>query len=201
MSAIKHADGIKRCPWCGTDPLYVAYHDTEWGVPERDDRALFEKLLLDGFQAGLSWITILRKRDNFRRAFDDFEPEKIARYDKRKTAALMKDAGIIRNRMKIDGAVASARVYLDIMEKGPGFSNYLWDFVDGKPLDGKRKTIKQIPAETELSRKISKDLKVRGFKFCGPTIVYAFMQAVGMVNDHLTTCHRHKTVGEKKRGR
>ena len=201
MSAIKHEDGIRRCPWCGTDPLYVAYHDTEWGVPERDDRALFEKLLLDGFQAGLSWITILRKRDNFRRAFDDFEPEKIARYDKRKTAALMKDAGIIRNRMKIDGAVASARVYLDIMEKGPGFSNYLWDFVDGKPLDGKRKTIKQIPAETELSRKISKDLKARGFKFCGPTIVYAFMQAVGMVNDHLTTCHRHKAVGEKKRRR
>ncbi|HEX5778935.1 MAG TPA: DNA-3-methyladenine glycosylase I [Xanthobacteraceae bacterium] len=201
MTAIKHTDGIKRCPWCGTDPLYVDYHDTEWGVPEHDDRALFEKLLLDGFQAGLSWITILRKRDNFRRAFDDFEPEKIARYDKRKTAALMKDAGIIRNRMKIDGAVLSARAYLDIMEKGPGFSSYLWDFVDGKPLDGKRKTIKQIPAETELSRKISKDLKARGFKFCGPTIVYAFMQAVGMVNDHLTTCHRHKTVGEKKRRR
>ncbi len=201
MSAIKHADGIKRCPWCGTDPLYVAYHDTEWGVPERDDRALFEKLLLDGFQAGLSWITILRKRDNFRRAFDDFVPEKIARYDKRKTAALMKDAGIIRNRMKIDGAVKSARVYLDIMENGSGFSNYLWDFVDGKPLDGKRRTTKQIPAETELSRKISKDLKARGFKFCGPTIVYAFMQAVGMVNDHLTTCHRHKSVGEKKRRR
>ena len=201
MSAIKHEDGIHRCPWCGTDPLYVAYHDTEWGVPERDDRALFEKLLLDGFQAGLSWITILRKRDNFRHAFDSFDPEKIARYDKRKTAALMKDAGIIRNRMKIDGAVQSARVWLDIMEKGPGFSSYLWDFVDGKPLDGKRKTIKQIPAETELSRKISKDLKARGFKFCGPTIVYAFMQAVGMVNDHLETCHRHKTVSGKKRRR
>ena len=201
MSAIKHTDGISRCPWCGTDPLYVAYHDEEWGVPERDDRALFEKLLLDGFQAGLSWITILRKRDNFRRAFDGFAPDKIARYDKRKIAALMKDAGIIRNRMKIDGAVASARVYLDIMVKGPGFSKYLWNFVDGEPLDGKRKTIKQIPAETELSRKISKDLKARGFKFCGPTIVYAFMQAVGMVNDHLTTCHRHKTVGEKKRRR
>jgi DNA-3-methyladenine glycosylase I len=199
MSAVKHPDGIRRCPWCGTDPLYVEYHDTEWGVPERDDRALFEKLLLDGFQAGLSWITILRKRDNFRRAFDDFAPEKIARYDAKKRAALMRDAGIIRNRMKIDGAVASARVYLDIMEKGPGFSNYLWDFVDGKPIDGKRKTIKQIPAETELSRKISKDLKTRGFKFCGPTIVYAFMQAVGMVNDHLATCHRHKTVGEKDR--
>jgi DNA-3-methyladenine glycosylase I len=201
MSAIKHADGIHRCPWCGTDPVYVAYHDEEWGVPERDDQALFEKLLLDGFQAGLSWITILRKRDHFRRAFDQFDPEKIARYDARKRAALMKDAGIIRNKMKIDGAVASARVYLDIMEKGPGFSAYLWDFVDGEPLDGKRKTIKQIPAETELSRKISKDLKQRGFKFCGPTIVYAFMQAVGMVNDHLVACHRHEAVAGKKRRR
>jgi DNA-3-methyladenine glycosylase I len=201
MSAIRHADGIKRCPWCGTDPLYVAYHDEEWGVPERDDRALFEKLLLDGFQAGLSWITILRKRDNFRRAFDGFEPETIARYDKRKRAALMKDAGIVRNRMKIDGAVLSARAYLDIMEKGPGFATYLWDFVGGEPIDGKRRTIKQIPAETELSRKIAKDLKARGFKFCGPTIVYAFMQAVGMVNDHLTTCHRHRTVAERRRRR
>jgi DNA-3-methyladenine glycosylase I len=201
MSAVKHPDGIHRCPWCGTDPLYVEYHDTEWGVPERDDRALFEKLLLDGFQAGLSWITILRKRDNFRRAFDDFKPEKIARYDARKKKSLMRDAGIIRNKLKIDGAVLSARVYLDIMEKGPGFAAYLWDFVDGAPIDGKRKTIKQIPAETELSRKISKDLKARGFKFCGPTIVYAFMQAVGMVNDHLVACHRHRGVAEKKRRR
>jgi DNA-3-methyladenine glycosylase I len=169
----------------------MAYHDTEWGVPERDDRALFEKLLLDGFQAGLSWITILRKRDNFRRSFDGFVPDKIARYDKRKLASLMKDAGIIRNRMKIDGSVASARAYLEIMETGPGFANYLWDFVDGEPIVNRRKTIKQIPAESDVSRKISKDLKARGFKFCGPTIVYAFMQAVGMVNDHLVTCHRH----------
>jgi DNA-3-methyladenine glycosylase I len=177
----------------------VRYHDKEWGVPERDDRALFEKLLLDGFQAGLSWITILRKRENFRRAFDGFKPEKIARFDKRKRASLMKDAGIIRNRLKIDGAVLSARAYLDIMEKGPGFAEYLWDFVDGEPLDGRRKTIKQIPAETELSRKISKDLKQRGFKFCGPTIVYAFMQAVGMVNDHLVTCHRHAALSKRRR--
>jgi DNA-3-methyladenine glycosylase I len=199
MSAIKHADGVHRCPWCDTDPVYVDYHDTEWGVPEYDDRALFEKLLLDGFQAGLSWITILRKRDNFRRAFDGFEPAKIARYDARKKASLMKDAGIVRNKMKIEGAVLSARGYLDIMEKGPGFSRYLWDFVDGEPLDGKRKTMKQVPAETELSKTISKDLKARGFKFCGPTIVYAFMQAVGMVNDHLVTCHRHATAGKKKR--
>jgi DNA-3-methyladenine glycosylase I len=198
MSAIKHEDGLRRCPWCGTDPVYVEYHDTEWGVPEWDDRALFEKLILDGFQAGLSWITILRKRDNFRRAFDDFKPEKIARYDARKRAALMKDAGIVRNRMKIDGTVESARVYLEIMDKGPGFSNYLWDFVDGRPLDGKRKTMKQIPVASDVSIKLSKDLKARGFKFCGPTIVYAFMQAVGMVNDHLVTCHRHAKVGKAK---
>jgi DNA-3-methyladenine glycosylase I len=190
-SAIKHEDGLARCPWCGADALYVAYHDAEWGVPERDDRALYEKLILDGFQAGLSWITILRKRENFRRAFDGFRPEKIARYDKKKRAALMKDAGIIRNRAKIEGSVLSARAYLEIME-GPGFSAYLWDFVDGEPLVFNRRSIRDIPAETPLSRKISKDLKERGFKFCGPTIVYAFMQAVGMVNDHLVACHRHR---------
>jgi DNA-3-methyladenine glycosylase I len=189
-----HPDGLVRCPWCGTDPLYVAYHDTEWGVPERDDRALFEKLILDGFQAGLSWITILRKRDDFRRAFDGFRPEKIARYDRRKRAALMKDAGIIRNKMKIDGTVESARAWLEIQEKGPGFSAYLWAFTDGEPIVNRHSTIRQIPAETPLSRKISRDLKQRGFKFVGPTIVYAFMQAVGMVNDHLVTCHRHKAV-------
>ena len=185
------ADKLVRCPWCGSDPLYVAYHDTEWGVPERDDRALYEKLVLDGFQAGLSWITILRKRDNFRRAFDGFKPEKIARYDRKKTAALMRDAGIVRNRMKIDGTVASARAWLDIMENGPGFSEYLWGFVDGRPKVNRFRTRGQIPAETDLSRKIAKDLKARGFKFCGPTIAYAFMQAVGMVNDHLVKCHRH----------
>ena len=201
MSAMKHPDGIHRCPWCGVDPLYVEYHDTEWGVPERDDRALYEKLILDGFQAGLSWITILRKRDNFRRAFDGFKPEKIARYDARKKASLMKDAGIVRNKMKIDGTVASARAWLDIMEEGPGFSDYLWDFVAGEPIDGKRRTIKQIPAANDVSQRISRDLKARGFKFCGPTIVYAFMQAVGMVNDHLVTCHRHEAVGKAKRGR
>ena len=182
---------IRRCPWAGTDPLYVAYHDEEWGVPEYDDRALYEKLVLDGFQAGLSWITILRKRDAFRRAFDDFEPEKIARYKQKKVEALMQDAGIVRNRMKIDGAVASARAWLDMMETAPGFSAFLWDFVDGKPIVNRYKTTGQIPAETALSRTISKELKLRGFKFCGPTIVYAFMQATGMVNDHLTTCHRH----------
>ncbi|HEY1475206.1 MAG TPA: DNA-3-methyladenine glycosylase I [Pseudolabrys sp.] len=190
-AAVHHADGLQRCPWPKQDPLYVAYHDEEWGVPEWDDRALFEKLILDGFQAGLAWITILRKRENFRRAFDDFDPEKIARYRKRKIESLMKDAGIVRNRAKIEGAVASARAYIDIMERGPGFSTLLWDHLDGRPRVNQFRSTKQVPAETELSRKMSKELIGRGFKFVGPTIVYAFMQAVGMVNDHLVTCHRH----------
>jgi DNA-3-methyladenine glycosylase I len=186
-----HADGLVRCPWPKDDPLYVAYHDEEWGVPEFDDRALYEKLVLDGFQAGLSWITILRKRENFRRAFDDFNPEKIARYTPKKIERLMQDAGIVRNRLKIEGAVLSARGWLDVMEKGPGFSELLWDFCDGKPRVNKFRTIRQVPAETPVSRAISKELAGRGFKFVGPTIVYAFMQAVGMVNDHLVTCYRH----------
>ena len=190
--AIKHADGILRCPWPKEDiPLYVTYHDTEWGVPEYDDRALYEKLMLDGFQAGLSWITILRKRDNFRKAFDNFEPEKIARYTPKKISALMQDAGIVRNRSKIEGAIASARVWLEIQEKGDGFSNLLWGHLDGRPKVNMFKTTKSVPAETPLSKVMSKDLSSRGFKFVGPTIVYAFMQAVGMVNDHLVTCHRH----------
>ncbi len=184
-------DGLVRCPWPKQDPLYVAYHDNEWGVPEYDDRALYEKLVLDGFQAGLSWITILRKRENFRKAFDGFEPEKIARYTPKKIERLMQDAGIVRNRAKIEGAVFSARGWLEIMENGPGFSTLLWDHVDGKPKDNRFRTIKQVPAETEISRKLSKELIGRGFKFVGPTIVYAFMQAVGMVNDHLVGCHRH----------
>ena len=189
--ALLHADGLHRCPWPKVDPLYVAYHDEEWGVPEYDDRALYEKLILDGFQAGLSWITILRKRENFRRAFNEFDPEKVAHYPKRKIESLMKDAGIIRNRAKIEGAVGSARAYLKIMESGPGFSAFLWDFLDGQPKQNKFKSTRQVPAETELSRKMSKELIARGFKFVGPTIVYAFMQAVGMVNDHIVTCHRH----------
>jgi DNA-3-methyladenine glycosylase I len=183
---------ITRCPWPGTDALYVAYHDEEWGVPERDDRALYEKLVLDGFQAGLSWITILRKRDAFRQAFDEFDPERIARYPKKKVEALMRDEGIVRNRMKIEGAILSARAWLEMMEQGPGFAAYLWDFVGGRPVVNRFKTIKQIPADTDVSRAIAKDLKARGFKFCGPTIVYAFMQATGMVNDHLVDCYRHK---------
>jgi len=182
---------LKRCPWPGTDPLYIAYHDEEWGVPERDDRALYEKLVLDGFQAGLSWITILRKREAFRRAFAGFAPERIARFPSKKIEALMQDEGIVRNRMKIEGTVASARAWLQMMEQGAGFAAYLWGFVDGKPIVNRYGAVTEIPAETELSRAISKDLKSRGFKFCGPTIVYAFMQATGMVNDHLMSCHRH----------
>ena len=195
MSApLLHPDGLKRCPWPKTDPLYVAYHDDEWGVPEYDDRALYEKLVLDGFQAGLSWITILRKRDNFRRVFDGFDPQKIARYRPAKVEKLMQDAGIVRNRLKIEGAVLSARAYLDVMEKGPGFSVLLWNFLDGEPKVNRFRSTKQVPAETPLSRQISKELAGRGFKFVGPTIVYAFMQAVGMVNDHLVDCHRHKAL-------
>jgi DNA-3-methyladenine glycosylase I len=187
-------DALLRCPWPKQDPLYIAYHDEEWGVPEYDDRALYEKLVLDGFQAGLSWITILRKRDNFRRAFDDFDPEKIARYRKPKIERLMRDAGIVRNRAKIEGSVLSARAWLDVMEKGPGFSKLLWKFVDGRPKVNRFRSIRQVPAETVVSRAMSKELTQRGFKFCGPTIVYAFMQAVGMVNDHLVSCHRHDGV-------
>jgi len=194
-----HADGLYRCPWPGEDELYVAYHDNEWGVPEYDDRALFEKLILDGFQAGLSWITILRKRDNFRKAFDGFEPSKIARYNDRKIKSLMNDAGIVRNRAKIEGTVNSARAYLDIMEKSPGFSKLLWDFVDGKPKVNKFKTTASVPATSPVSVAISKELAGRGFKFVGPTIVYAFMQATGMVNDHLVTCHCHDTCGKIRR--
>ena len=191
MATLRHPDGLTRCPWPKDDPLYLAYHDEEWGVPEFDDRALYEKLMLDGFQAGLSWITILRKRENFRRAFDGFDPHKIARYTPKKIERLMADAGIVRNRAKIEGAVLSARAWLDIMEKGDGFAKFLWDFLDGRPKTNRFRNRAQVPAETALSRQMSKELSARGFKFCGPTIVYAFMQAVGMVNDHLVTCYRH----------
>lgn len=190
MTAVEHEDGICRCGWCGTDPLYVHYHDTDWGVPEYDSRALFEKLILDGFQAGLSWITILRKRENFRAAFDGFKPEVIARYKLAKIESLMQDAGIVRNRLKVEGAVASAKAYLEMED----FSKYLWDFMDGRPLQNRIESLKQIQAKTPLAERVSKDLKERGFKFVGPTIVYAFMQATGFVNDHLVTCHRHEAV-------
>lgn len=181
---------LPRCAWPGNDPLYLDYHDHEWGVPQRDDRALFEMLMLESAQAGLSWITILRKRENYRRAFDGFDPERIARYTPKKIEKLLGDEGIVRNRAKIEGVVVGARAYLGLME-GPGFSKHLWSFVDGKPIINHLKLKDRAPAETEVSQAMSKDLKERGFKFVGPTIVYAFMQAVGMVNDHAVTCFRH----------
>ena len=190
MPPIKHEDGICRCGWCGTDPLYITYHDTDWGVPEYDSRALFEKLQLDGFQAGLSWITILRKRDAFRKAFDGFDAEKMARYRPAKLARLMEDTGIVRNRLKIEASVGNAQAYLEI----PDFSAYLWDFMNGKPLQNKLRHVGEIQASTPLAETISKDLKKRGFRFVGPTIVYAFMQACGLVNDHVVDCHRHEAV-------
>lgn len=190
LGAVRHPDGLSRCPWPGEDPVYVAYHDEEWGVPEHDSRALFEKLLLDGFQAGLSWITILRKRDAFRLAFDRFDPERIARYDSRKIESLMKNAGIVRNRAKVESSVLSARAFLAI-EAREGFSAFLWKFVDGRPIQSRLKSLAEIQAETDVSRAMSKALKAEGFKFCGPTIVHAFMQATGMVNDHLVGCHCH----------
>jgi DNA-3-methyladenine glycosylase I len=190
MTAVKHDDGICRCSWCGTDPLYVEYHDTDWGVPEYDARALWEKLILDGFQAGLSWITILRKRENFRTAFDGFQPEIIVGYNAEKIENLMQDSGIVRNRMKIVGTVESAKAYLAMGD----FSAYLWNFVDGVPLQNDFTSMQHVPAKTALTEKISKDLKQRGFKFCGPTIVYAFMQACGLINDHMVDCHRHRVV-------
>ena len=188
-TSLLHPDGKHRCTWPGADALYVEYHDTEWGTPEYDSRALFEKLLLDGFQAGLSWITILRKRDAFRRAFDGFDPAIIAKYDARKLEALMQDEGIVRNRAKIESSVNSARAWLEI-EAREGFSHYLWKYVDGKPLQNKLSHSGEIQAQTPLSQRLSKDLKSAGFKFVGPTIVYAFMQAVGMANDHLEGCFR-----------
>ena len=191
LTVVKGADGLTRCPWPGVDSLYVAYHDEEWGVPEYDDRAMFEKLVLDGFQAGLSWITILRKRPAFRKAFDGFDPNKIVRWSDKKKDALMQDAGIVRNRAKIEATVALARIVLDFSAKG-GFARYLWDFVDGRPIDNARRSFKDVPAETDVSRAIAKDLRARGGNFVGPTIVYAFMQATGMVNDHLVDCCRHE---------
>lgn len=187
------------CTWPGTDPLYLAYHDEEWGVPEYDDRALFEKLMLDGFQAGLSWITILKKRDNFREAFDGFEPDKIIKYKPAKIEKLLQNEGIIRHRGKIEATIGNAVAWTQIMENEDGFSNYLWGFVDGKPLQNKFKAMSDVPASTDLSTALSKDLKKRGFKFCGPTIVYAFMQAVGMANDHVSACPRQKAVAKLAR--
>jgi len=181
---------VIRCDWVGKDPIYQAYHDKEWGVPERDDRALFEKLTLDGFQAGLAWITILKKRDNFRRAFDRFEPDKIARYDDKKIRKLLADPGIVRHRGKIEATIGNAQSYLKIMETTGSFSAYLWQFVGGETIQNRWQRIQDLPTQTAQSTAMSKDLKQRGFRFCGPTICYAFMQAVGMVNDHTRDCFR-----------
>jgi DNA-3-methyladenine glycosylase I len=190
-----------RCAWKGMqgDPLYEAYHDDEWGVPERDPRALWEKLVLDGFQAGLSWITILRKREAFRRAFANFDPEIVARYGGTDRARLMADAGIIRSNAKIDAAIAGARIYLDMRERGEDFSAWLWSFVGGAPIAHAWTDVGQVPAQTAEAAEMAKALKAKGFKFCGPVIVYAFMQATGMVNDHLVNCFRHDAVSRMGR--
>lgn len=182
-----------RCGWAGPEQIYIDYHDTEWGVPEWDSRALWEKLILDGFQAGLSWITILKKRDNFRAAFAGFDPDVIAGWGEPEVARLLTDPGIIRHRGKIEATIGNARAWQRI-EAEQGFDRYLWDFVGGRPIQNSWQSLDQVPAFTPLSQAISKDLKKRGFRFCGPTIVYAFMQAVGMVNDHLVCCHRHEPV-------
>jgi DNA-3-methyladenine glycosylase I len=188
---------LTRCGWAGNDPLYIAYHDEEWGLPLHDERKLFEMLILEGAQAGLSWITILRRREGYRRAFDGFDPEKIARYDARKTAKLMQDESIIRNRAKIEAAVLNARAFLDVKKEFGSFDRFIWQFVGGIPKLNRWNETKEIPPETVESKAMSKELKRRGFRFVGPTICYAFMQAVGMVNDHLTGCFRYREV--KKR--
>jgi DNA-3-methyladenine glycosylase I len=187
---------ITRCGWRGMagDPLYEAYHDTEWGVPEYDSRALWEKLVLDGFQAGLAWITILRKREAFRAAFDGFDPEKVAAYGEADRARLMADASIVRSNAKIDAAINSARIYLAMRDAGEDFSQFCWSFTGGKPIDNRWTDVGQVPAQTPLAVEVSSALKAKGFKFVGPVIVYAWMQAVGMVNDHLTCCFRHDAV-------
>jgi DNA-3-methyladenine glycosylase I len=186
-----------RCSWAGSDPLYIEYHDQEWGVPLKDDQTLFEFLTLEGFQAGLSWLTILRKRENFRQALDNFDYQLIAKYNEKKIKDLLNNAGIIRNQAKIRAVVSNARAFLETQQAFGSFSDYIWRFVDGKPLVNAWKTDKEIPAKTPLSEQISKDLKQRGFKFVGPTIIYAQMQATGMVNDHITGCFRYQELLEQ----
>ena len=186
--------GKQRCWWCGDDPLYVAYHDTEWGVPVKDDEKLFEFLILETFQAGLSWITVLRKRENFRKAFDDFNYKKIARYSEAKVQELLQDAGIIRNKLKVRATITNAQEFMKVQEEFGSFSDYIWSFVDGKPIQNSLQNKSEVQANTPLSDALSKDLKKRGFKFVGTTVVYAHMQATGMVNDHLTDCFRYEEV-------
>jgi DNA-3-methyladenine glycosylase I len=186
--------GKHRCGWCTGDNLYEAYHDEEWGVPVYDDATIFEFLILETFQAGLSWITILRKRENFRAAFDDFNYNKIATYNQNKIDELLQDAGIIRNKLKIHATISNARAFIEIQKKFGSFSKYIWSFVDGKPINNNSKTMADVPATTAISEALSKDLKKQGFKFVGPTVVYAHMQATGMVNDHIESCFRHRQV-------
>ena len=190
---------MQRCSWAGSDPIYIDYHDREWGVPVHDERTLFEMLILDGAQAGLSWITILKKRENYRTAFDNFNAHKIARYSERKVQSLLKDSGIVRNRLKIAAAIHNAKMLLRLREQEGSFDEYLWNYVDGRPVINAWRNIKEIPARTPLSDVISRDLSKRGFKFVGPTIIYAFMQAMGMVNDHTVDCFRYLDLGGKRR--
>jgi DNA-3-methyladenine glycosylase I len=189
-----------RCEWCGTDPLYVAYHDDEWGVPSHDDRHLFEMLILEGAQAGLSWATILKKRTAYREAFDDFDPAKIARYTPTRIDALLKNPGIVRNRLKIESAVGNARAFLRVADEFGSFDSYIWRFVDGRPVQNRWRRLGDIPPKTAVSDAMSKDLKKRGFKFVGSTICYAFIQAVGMVNDHVVGCYRYREIARTPRG-
>lgn len=184
----------KRCTWCGTDPLYVEYHDKEWGKPVYDDATIFEFLILETFQAGLSWITILRKRENFRKAFDNFDYKKIATYTENKFEELLQDAGIIRNKLKIKATITNAQLFMDVQKEFGSFSKYIWSFTDGKPIKNNFENMSEIPATTKLSDQLSKDLKKRGFKFVGSTVIYAHMQATGMVNDHTTDCFRYNEV-------
>lgn len=191
---------MERCGWAGQEPIYVTYHDTEWGVPEYDSRALWEKLILDGFQAGLSWIMILKKRDNFRKAFQGFDPYVIAHWGEQEVQRLLQDEGIIRHRSKIEATIGNARAWIALEEK-QGFADFMWRYVDGVPLQNRFAMQQDVPPQTPLSQQVSKDLKKEGFRFCGPTIVYAWMEACGLVNDHLTTCHRHEVCVEMARPR
>jgi DNA-3-methyladenine glycosylase I len=190
---------LVRCGWCGADPLYVAYHDEEWGVPVRDDQRLFEFLILEGAQAGLSWITILRKREAYRKAFAEFDPNEVARFGARQVRKLLGDPGIVRNKLKIESAIGNARAFLRVQEEFGSFASYQWDFVGGKPIVNRRASLKQVPPRTELSDALSKDLKKRGFRFIGSTIVYAHLQAVGVINDHLVGCFRHAQLAKNRR--
>ena len=189
------APEVNRCGWAGPDPLYVAYHDDEWGVPRHDERALFELLILEGAQAGLNWLTILKKRVGYRAAFDNFDAARIATYDDVKIAALLADPGLVRNRLKVQAAITNARACLALRDAGGGLDAYLWDFVDGAPITNRWRSLEEVPASTALSDRVSKDLKSRGFKFVGPTIVYAYLQSAGLVNDHVVDCFRHAAVG------